>query len=530
MAVASPETRATQRRLATIRLAERAASEQTGRPVNDYRAPAGERARAVAGERTKPVDAESPAKRIRFKSSVALVAKQEGRLRNCYAVCQRSKLTVIDRNSYRQREAVMMSQPSTVESLPSSSSPLPQAAAVPTVKGQSQAVVGDESCATKRRLYIRAAERAAAQREGRPVNYYRALAGERAMLVDAASPAEEIRSGKRARAVDAAPPAKEMCSGERARPVDVATPTKKKKSKSDPAWTAAISAEKVAAQREGRPCNYYAVSQRIKANNLVEYLRAPPVPAPCPLDSAVLSELEATTFIRLMSRHNTRVDAEARPQGMCLGALKSWCKGVNLSSATSEHPHLARLCCDLIRAAKPDFLFTSIQVNKNYASALHVDSGNLGPSLIIGFGDYKRGNVYVHGMGELPVHNQWQLFDGNVPHLTCPFVGNRYTLIFFTNQSYDLVPPKDVEQMRQLGFHWPKAGISKADYGPKEARLAAARLVLPASLKHMAGSEYKGKPANKIVLTAKRKRANKKTAATRAALRNQAPSTSLVAS
>merc|ERR1719162_1908735 len=242
--------------------------------------------------------------------------------------------------------------------------------------------------------------------------------------------------------------------------------------------------------------SYSAALQLRRAKNFAEYLRAPRVRASCAIDSAVLAELQATKFKTLASRLNTRLDASARPQGMCLGALKSWCKGVNLSSASADHPHLVRLCCDFIRAAKPGFRFTSIQVNKNYASALHVDSGNLGPSLIIGLGDFKKGNVYVHGVGELPVRGQWQLFDGNVPHLTCPFVGERYTLIFFTNQSYDIVPQGDVELMKQLGFNWPESGLQQGAYGTRKARLSAARLALPAALQHLACAEYKGKPAN----------------------------------
>jgi len=277
--------------------------------------------------------------------------------------------------------------------------------------------------------------------------------------------------------------------------------------------------ERAAAKQEGRPFNFYAAQRKRSVEALAAYILAPPIPIPGDISCAVLAELRATRFCGLRSRLNTRTDPDARPEGKCLGALKSWCKGINISSATCDHPHLTRLCCDFVRSAKPDFLFTSIQVNKCYASALHVDSGNLGPSLIIGLGDYRNGGIYVHGVGELSIHNQWQLFDGNVPHMTCPFVGERFSLIFFTNQSYDLVPQGDIESMRQLGFQWPESGLQKGEYGAKKARLAAARLALPSHLQHLAGSEYKGNPANTIVVTAERKRVNKEMAAKRAALR-----------
>jgi hypothetical protein len=278
-------------------------------------------------------------------------------------------------------------------------------------------------------------------------------------------------------------------------------------------------AERAATKQEGRPCNLYAAQRKSSVEALAAYILAPPIPIPGDLSCTVLAELQATRFCGLASRLNTRTDADARPEGKCLGAVKSWCKGVNISSATCDHPHLTRLCCDFVRSAKPDFCFTSIQVNKCYESALHVDSGNLGPSLIIGLGDYQDGGIYIHGVGELSIHDQWQLFDGNVPHMTCPFVGERYSLIFFTNQSYDLVPQGDIQSMRQLGFQWPESGLQKGEYGTKKARLAAARLALPSALQHLAGAEYKGKPANAIVVTAERKRVNKEMAAKRAALR-----------
>ena len=39
------------------------------------------------------------------------------------------------------------------------------------------------------------------------------------------------------------------------------------------------------------------------------------------------------------------------------------------------------------------------QVNKNYETALHVDGNNMGPSYIVGLGDYDGGQVRVRGFG-----------------------------------------------------------------------------------------------------------------------------------
>ena len=56
--------------------------------------------------------------------------------------------------------------------------------------------------------------------------------------------------------------------------------------------------------------------------------------------------------------------------------------------ATVSRPNITDLLVRYMKQAKPEFKFTSIQVNKNYLSALHVDSNNMGPSFIVGFGNY----------------------------------------------------------------------------------------------------------------------------------------------
>ena len=59
----------------------------------------------------------------------------------------------------------------------------------------------------------------------------------------------------------------------------------------------------------------------------------------------------------------------------------------------------------------PNFSFSSIQLNKNYKSALHVDGYNLGPSLIVGVGDYEDGKLWVQDKGAVDCkHPHWQEF------------------------------------------------------------------------------------------------------------------------
>ena len=40
--------------------------------------------------------------------------------------------------------------------------------------------------------------------------------------------------------------------------------------------------------------------------------------------------------------------------------------------------------------------YTTIQFNKNYATKMHVDGNNEGPSYIVGFGDYTGGQAWIY--------------------------------------------------------------------------------------------------------------------------------------
>merc|ERR1719456_2002564 len=98
---------------------------------------------------------------------------------------------------------------------------------------------------------------------------------------------------------------------------------------------------------------------------------------------------------------------------------------------------------------------------------MHVDGNNQGPSYIIGFGDYTGGSLWVYepdvpeedcyelqvpctmrGFPELKegdmargrIHsckNKFFKFNGNTPHCTMPFDGERYTLVYFCRRKWE---------------------------------------------------------------------------------------------
>jgi len=172
---------------------------------------------------------------------------------------------------------------------------------------------------------------------------------------------------------------------------------------------------------------------------------------------------------------------------MCLGVLSGRSAGIVVGQESKQRPNLTETLVNFAKHAVPDFEFTSIQVNKNYLSALHVDKNNLGPSYIVGVGDYTDGELWVQTEGEMDCHDKWIKFDGNHPHCTMPYSGTRYTLIYFIQQSYELLgravsiqddsgkwrKGEEAEQefLDGWGFPVPPPGLVKKEYEDAKLRL-----------------------------------------------------------
>jgi hypothetical protein len=181
----------------------------------------------------------------------------------------------------------------------------------------------------------------------------------------------------------------------------------------------------------------------------------------------------ASMKMRKQPRSNVKGDEDTDVRGIALGVLNARVYGVIRSTASEIHPNLTRTLVNLARHAYPDFKFTTIQVNDNYKSCLHIDGNNVGPSLIVGVGDYSGGGLWTLEHGELPVNHRWQEFDGNLPHCTLPFKGTRYTLIYFCHKSFDLLQPGYEERLLgQDGFPLPDNYVFHAgEYEPEKVRL-----------------------------------------------------------
>ena len=105
------------------------------------------------------------------------------------------------------------------------------------------------------------------------------------------------------------------------------------------------------------------------------------------------------------------------------------------SQYNNKFPELLLACQRLIAAVDKKLVWNCIQVNKNQQTALHWDSYNEGPSVIVGLGDYEGGALLLHYKdGPVPysVKESFLHFDGRLPHSTEQFSNPpRYTLVFF---------------------------------------------------------------------------------------------------
>ena len=112
---------------------------------------------------------------------------------------------------------------------------------------------------------------------------------------------------------------------------------------------------------------------------------------------------------------------------------------LSMKTREQKYKKLFRESKKLMRLKDPKFKFTSIQYNKNHRAARHRDAKNTGISYIIGLGDYKGGKLTIFDENEKnpvkhDIKNKFYTFDGSkYPHETCPFSGERYTLVFYSN-------------------------------------------------------------------------------------------------
>lgn len=149
----------------------------------------------------------------------------------------------------------------------------------------------------------------------------------------------------------------------------------------------------------------------------------------------VLEELENTIFPKNISRNNI----SSKPTTCFVMGYVNYRGQQSLGGRTKgpsrwnkKFPELYFLLKKYIQLYKPDFKYTTIQINKNVISKPHVDKNNVGPSYAIALGDFSGGDLVIEGTA-FNIKNKWKKFNGTLGHWITPFEGTRYSLIYFTH-------------------------------------------------------------------------------------------------
>ena len=170
-----------------------------------------------------------------------------------------------------------------------------------------------------------------------------------------------------------------------------------------------------------------------------------PVPRkPRQYDEASLDQGIRTRLLDKITKTSFREDNHRRKaissgQSMVFGTVySSRLNKYTVSSQSHRNPVLFRLLQELAATEVPTFSYTTIVVNKNVVTNPHVDQYNVGPTLILGIGDFNGGALVVQKQTFDISNHKWLYFWGKDEHYNTPIKkgGDKITITLFT-----LLPP-----------------------------------------------------------------------------------------
>lgn len=101
------------------------------------------------------------------------------------------------------------------------------------------------------------------------------------------------------------------------------------------------------------------------------------------------------------------------------------------------HPDFINVAREFRDLYFPEFMFSQIQINKNYRVGPHLDSSNVGESVLCAFGDYTGGEIFIDVGSKIITKDPRDKpikFNGSIyKHWVNNFEGTRYSLVFFHN-------------------------------------------------------------------------------------------------
>lgn len=222
-------------------------------------------------------------------------------------------------------------------------------------------------------------------------------------------------------------------------------------------------------------------------------------------DDDLTSVLEWWGFARNGARLNVMQEGQTWVYSDTLGLLRDRCGDIHLTSSTVRYPEVVTLINTwltnrLPKEAQP-FVWTSLNVNKNYAANIHRDGNNFGPSMISAFGDFSGGQLNYfpdddgkgdpaklmkgHKKETMNLGEGLALFNGNCAHSVEDFKGNRFSIVFFALGCHSKMKDAERTSLKNIGF-----SVPKKDQNPYE-------LLRPPEKKQIASPVSKHLPASR---------------------------------
>jgi len=193
-------------------------------------------------------------------------------------------------------------------------------------------------------------------------------------------------------------------------------------------------------------------------------------------DRDVLACLRLWGFKQNGNRHNVMKEGQEFVFSDTLGVLGGYDGSVIVPTSTTHYPEFIKVVTrwlddHLPPSLKQAFRYTSINVNADYAAALHRDSNNEGPSLIKAFGEFTGGELnywpdddkYANALDDCKaayctttdIQKKLVLFDGNRGHSVQDFEGQRFSIVFFTVSKYARANAGMRQALENLGIRYP---------------------------------------------------------------------------
>eukprot|EP00973_Karenia_brevis_P002766 376549-Karenia_brevis.AAC.1 len=168
-----------------------------------------------------------------------------------------------------------------------------------------------------------------------------------------------------------------------------------------------------------------------------------------------------------LERGNKKVSAASKSSPVAvrlqLGGSFGFGSGFVVSTHSRMCPNLTKALFEFLSRAVPTARVTSIAINDSAMTPLHTDKNNIGPSWVMSLGEFRGGGrLWVYcGTEEYKLVSTFEQlfqFNANMPHLTEPFVGRRFTITYYTDGR--ILERKGIEdrlaKLAQLGAPVPK--------------------------------------------------------------------------